>query len=145
MSDLCQPAEAPAMCPLQSYIALRTFYGMGESTSKKGLRKLNTKVCAQQHLDCRKGRGMEAQGSRKPDPTFIGNQDEACEKAIYLFWGKSTCAHPKFSLYGVLMICKVLGQGRAPPAANLQFYSWHSSRRSPQRIEIPKKRRTGTD
>lgn len=71
----------------------------------------------------RKGREMEAQRSGKPDPTLIGNQGETCKKAISLCWGEPTCSHTKSSLYGVLIICKGLGQGRAPPSANLWFSS----------------------
>lgn len=110
------------MCPLQSYLALGTSYGIRLSTLKKGSRKLNTKVCTEHNLEYRKEAGKAGRWRLRevesPIPTLIGNQDETCKKAIY-----QTCAHPKFSLYGVFMICKILGQGKAPPSANPWFSS----------------------
>jgi hypothetical protein len=42
---------------MQSYIALGTSYGIGLGTLKKGSRKLNTKVCTEQHLEYGKEAG----------------------------------------------------------------------------------------
>lgn len=75
-------------------------YGTGVSTSKKGPRNLNTKVCAHSASGMqergRRGREMEAQGGGKPIPTFTENQDETWKKkSDPSVLGVPTCGPPQ--------------------------------------------------
>lgn len=82
------------MRPLQSYLALRTFYGIGESTSKKGLRTLNTKVCALQHLECRKGRGWRLREVESRNPPSLGTRMKHVKKQSICFGGSQHVPTP---------------------------------------------------